>query len=371
MKNKKLTTQDLSAFRKKNKSKKIGLVHGVFDLFHYGHILHLEKAKSLCDILVVSLTDDKFISKGPGRPFYNNNQRKKLIASMSQVDYVVLSENKSAVEIIDALKPNLYFKGSDYKDFNKDYSKKILEETDAVKRNKGAFFLTNEKTFSSTKLINNYSDNFDPNVKKFLLKSSKEFSFDKIFNIFKKVEKLKILIIGEIIIDKYTFTTPLGKSPKEQLVPVKIKKSETYGGGVIATANHISNFVKDETLGFYRIIHYYNLWYKNRSIPQNFLLVKYEDLLENGVQELQKINNYLSLNVSVSDIEKVYEESSANKMKKKEIANQLEGFEDFGKKKNQLKVRNAKIGDYVKELSEEDIAYCNEKMKDLNPYFNY
>jgi len=133
----------------------------------------------------------------------------------------------------------------------------------------------------------------------------------------------------------------------------------------------ISNFVKDETLGFYRIIHYYNLWYKNRSIPQNFLLVKYEDLLENGVQELQKINNYLSLNVSVSDIEKVYEESSANKMRKKEIANQLEGFEDFGKKKNQLKVRNAKIGDYVKELSEEDIAYCNEKMKVLNSYFNY
>ena len=248
IKKKLLIEKDLKILRKKFLSKKIGLVHGVFDLFHYGHILHLEKAKTLCDILVVSITADKFISKGPGRPFYNNNQRKKLIASMSQVDYVVLSENKSAVEIIDALKPNLYFKGSDYKDFNKDYSKKILKETDAVKRNKGAFFLTNEKTFSSTKLINNYSDNFDPNVKKFLLKSSKEFSFDKIFNIFKKVEKLKILIIGEMIIDKYTFTTPLGKSPKEQLVPVKIKKSETYGGGVIATANHISNFVKDCTV---------------------------------------------------------------------------------------------------------------------------
>jgi hypothetical protein len=135
--------------------------------------------------------------------------------------------------------------------------------------------------------------------------------------------------------------------------------------------NSISSFVTDEVIGFNRIIHYYNLWHSNRSVPKEFLLVKYEDLLENGVQELQKINIYLSLKVSVSDIEKVYEESSANKMRKKEIANQLEGFEDFGKKKNQLKVRNAKIGDYVKELSEEDIAYCNEKMKDLNPYFNY
>jgi len=135
--------------------------------------------------------------------------------------------------------------------------------------------------------------------------------------------------------------------------------------------NSISDFIKDETLGFNRIIHYYNLWYKNRNIPKDFLLIKYEDLLENGVRELQKTNNYLSLNISVSDIKKVYEDSSANKMRKKELANQLDGSKDFGKEKNQLKVRNAKIGGYMKELSEEDIAYCNRQMQKLNSYFNY
>jgi len=135
--------------------------------------------------------------------------------------------------------------------------------------------------------------------------------------------------------------------------------------------NSISDFVRHETLGFNRIIKYYNLWYKNKRIPQDFLLVRYEYLLVNGIQELQKINNYLSLNVSISDIEKVYENSSANKMRKKEIANQLKGFEDFGIEKNQLKVRNAKIGGYFNELSGEDIVYCNKKMRKLNPYFNY
>jgi len=135
--------------------------------------------------------------------------------------------------------------------------------------------------------------------------------------------------------------------------------------------NSISDFVRHETLGFNRIIKYYNLWYKNKRIPQDFLLVRYEYLLVNGIQELQKINNYLSLNVSISDIEKVYENSSANKMRKKEIANQLKGFEDFGIEKNQLKVRNAKIGGYFNELSREDIVYCNKKMRKLNPYFNY
>ncbi len=135
--------------------------------------------------------------------------------------------------------------------------------------------------------------------------------------------------------------------------------------------NSISDFVRDESLGFNRIIQFYNLWYKNKSIPIDFLLLKYEDLLEGGVEELQKINNYLSLNISISDIEKVYKNSFANKMRKKELDNQLDGFKDFGKQINQLKVRNAKIGGYVNELSEKDISYSNEKMKKLSPYFNY
>jgi len=135
--------------------------------------------------------------------------------------------------------------------------------------------------------------------------------------------------------------------------------------------NSISDFVKDEVIGFNRIIHYYNLWFFQKGVPNNFLLLKYEDLIENGIEELQKINDYLSLNISDSDIEKVYEKSSANKMRKKEIYNQLEDFQNFGKEKNQLKVRNAKVGGYVNELSNKDIFYCNQKMKELNPYFKY
>ena len=51
-KNKVTNFEDLTRLRKIFKNKKIGLAHGVFDLFHYGHLLHLEKAKSMCDILI-------------------------------------------------------------------------------------------------------------------------------------------------------------------------------------------------------------------------------------------------------------------------------------------------------------------------------
>jgi len=135
--------------------------------------------------------------------------------------------------------------------------------------------------------------------------------------------------------------------------------------------NSISEFVKDDVLGFKRIIHYYNLWFNQKNVPNNFLLLKYEDLLDNGVQTLSGITSFLNISISTNDLQDIYHQSSSDKMRKKEKVNQLEGFNDFGKRRNQLKVRNARIGGYKSELSEEDILYCNKEMKNLNTYFGY
>jgi len=133
----------------------------------------------------------------------------------------------------------------------------------------------------------------------------------------------------------------------------------------------ISTFIRDEILGFNRIIYYYNLWYNNKSIPKDFLLIRYEDLFQNGCYELQRINEYLCLNISDNDIRSIYNNSSADKMRRRELAGDLESFKYFGSSKNQLKVRNARIGGYKKELTQSDIRYCNKKLEDLNKYFNY
>ena len=61
--------------KQKDKGKKIVLCHGVFDLLHIGHIKHFKEAKEFGDILVVSLTPDKYINKGPGRPAFNERLR--------------------------------------------------------------------------------------------------------------------------------------------------------------------------------------------------------------------------------------------------------------------------------------------------------
>ena len=100
-------------YRRKNK--KIVLCHGTFDLLHIGHIRHLERAKLLGDILVVSITADQFVNKGPNRPLFNEQLRSEAIAALGFVDFVTINNNPISVQVIEALKPHFYVKGSDYK----------------------------------------------------------------------------------------------------------------------------------------------------------------------------------------------------------------------------------------------------------------
>src|SRR5712671_6649008 len=66
--------------------------HGVFDLLHIGHIKHLEAARKLGDVLVVTLTPDRFVNKGPHRPPFPERLRAEALASLVCVDYVAINE---------------------------------------------------------------------------------------------------------------------------------------------------------------------------------------------------------------------------------------------------------------------------------------
>ena len=94
----------------KIRNKKIILCHGVFDLFHAGHLYSLKKAKEHGDILIVSLTSDRFVKKAPNRPFFKFDQRADVIAGLSVVDYVLKSDFETAEKIIESVKPDIYCK---------------------------------------------------------------------------------------------------------------------------------------------------------------------------------------------------------------------------------------------------------------------
>lgn len=100
--------------------KTIGYTSGCFDIITSGHCDILFKCKQRCDILIVGLNSDKSIklNKGEYRPIVNELERYFVLSSLRMIDFVFLFDDKNNNDIIKELKPDIYFKGGDYKKEN-------------------------------------------------------------------------------------------------------------------------------------------------------------------------------------------------------------------------------------------------------------
>lgn len=226
----------------KKKGKKIVLCQGVFDLVHPGHIFHFEEAKKEGDILVVSVTADKFVKKAPDRPIFSQEIRAKNLAVLEMVDFVTIDPHFSAVEIIKKLKPDVYFKGKEYEEALNDPSRDFFREVQTIKEIGGEVKFSYTPTFSSSHFLKNYLNIYPEETKQFLRNFSQKYKADQIIEKIKEAKKLKILVIGEAIIDEYCYCKGMGKVPKENLVATKFLEKEKFVGGVLASANHLGNF---------------------------------------------------------------------------------------------------------------------------------
>lgn len=100
----------------KERNKKVVFTNGCFDIVHFGHIKYLEKAKRLGDILVVGLNSNSSVKrlKGESRPINSQFQRACMLAAFYFVDFVVIFEEDTPLELINFLKPDILVKGADY-----------------------------------------------------------------------------------------------------------------------------------------------------------------------------------------------------------------------------------------------------------------
>lgn len=102
--------------REREKGRKIVFTNGCFDLIHAGHIYLLKRAKSLGDILIVGLNSDRSVKKikGNDRPIYSEKERAFILSEIKPVDYVVLFNDETPLKLIEAIKPDVLVKGSDW-----------------------------------------------------------------------------------------------------------------------------------------------------------------------------------------------------------------------------------------------------------------
>ncbi len=234
---------------KQKKDKKIIVhCHGVFDLLHIGHIKHFKTAKKLGDKLVVTITPDKYVNKGPGRPVFSQDLRSEAVASIDCVDYVAINETPTATYLIKKIKPNIYCKGKDYKNSKDDITGEIKNEINELKKINGKIYFTEEATFSSSQLINESTNFYSKNKKKIIEKIKQKYNFKQIKMLIDKFSELKILLIGETIIDEYNFCEAIGKSGKDPILVLKDLKKERYCGGILNIASNLSEFSKKITI---------------------------------------------------------------------------------------------------------------------------
>lgn len=225
----------------KKSGQKIVHCHGVFDIVHPGHIKYFKEAKREGDVLIVTITPDKFVDRGPGRPVFNEQTRADWIAEFPFVDYVAINPWPTAEETIKQLKPDIYAKGKEFADM-KDETGRIKKEIEALQSVGGKAYFTDTMIASSSMLANNYFNVYTKEAQQFLEQFKKKYSSDYIQQKIMELKSMKILVIGEAIIDEYQYGKPIGKSAKENIISMKYISEERFAGGALATANNIAGF---------------------------------------------------------------------------------------------------------------------------------
>jgi len=220
------------------RQKKAIMCHGVFDVVHPGHLRHLLYAKSKAEILVVSITADRHITKGENRPHVPQDLRALNLAAFEMVDYVIIDAESTPIRNIQKLQPDLFAKGYEYT-AGAALSPKTHEEIEALHSYGGEILFTpGDIVYSSSHLI----DLAPPTIKleKLLtLMDSEGVTFEALKDCLPKLQEKKVHVVGDTIVDSYTRTAVIGSSTKTPTLSVQFESRTDYVGGAAIVAQHL------------------------------------------------------------------------------------------------------------------------------------
>lgn len=228
--------------RSRRTSKIIVHAHGVFDLLHIGHIRYLQAAKRLGDVLVVTVTPDRFVGKGPHRPVFDEKLRAQAIAALDCVDFVAINPWPTAMETLRRLQPDIFVKGAEYRD--RKTPELAEEEAEAAAVGTRVEFVE-DITSSSSHLINSFLSPFSDETDEYLLQFRQTHSADELLSHLDDAKSLRVLVVGEAILDEYVTCSTLGQSTKSPSVVSRYQSDERFVGGALAVANHLAPFCRE------------------------------------------------------------------------------------------------------------------------------
>lgn len=213
--------------------------HGCFDIVHPGHIHHLQYAKSLGDLLVVSVSVDTHVNKGVDRPLIPDDLRARSLAALECVDAVYLNPNPTAVELLEQLRPDLYVKGREYE---KNFDPRFAAEREAVTQHGGrVVFSSNDIVYSSTALIGGMqqTDPFkDEKLRRYC--QHYELSGRSLQQILRRFEGQRVVVIGDYVLDRYHFCDATGVAGEGPMMALRSLEERDFDGGGAIIAQHLA-----------------------------------------------------------------------------------------------------------------------------------
>lgn len=221
--------------------------HGCFDIVHPGHIRYLQFARQQGDILVVSLTGDPHVNKGESRPYVPQELRAENLAALEFVDYVYINPTSTAVDLLGALRPDLYIKGREY-EYNDHPG--FLKERQTVESNGGrVIFSSGDVVYSSSHIIDNYAQRLDLEIEKLSL-FCKRYNVGKktLLEIMDQIVDRPFVVVGDVVLDRYQYCDAAdvaSDGPMMSLVPLE---SRDYLGGAAMIARHLAGLGAEPTL---------------------------------------------------------------------------------------------------------------------------
>ena len=231
--------------KEKESGNKIVQCHGTFDLIHPGHVIHFEESKGMGDTLIVTVTGEKFVNKGPGRPYFNDELRLKSLAALESVDYVAIIPYPAAVEAIEAVRPDIYCKGKEYENAKDDVTGNMADDVKTVKATGGVIRYVGSVVFSSTKLLHGNFTTQTPEVKSFCQSISQTYEPDELRSMVDSFSDLKVLVIGDIIFDEYETVQVQGLTSKNRILSGRRLYGNQQAGGALAVYRHALEFTED------------------------------------------------------------------------------------------------------------------------------
>lgn len=225
------------AIGQRPRKRKVIMCHGTFDVVHPGHVRHLLYAKTKADLVIASLTADEHIKKGNMRPYVPEDLRAVNLAALEMVDYVVVDHDPTPLRNLALIQPDYFAKGYEYTAGV--VNPKTQEEINVLEGYGGEIIFTpGDIVYSSSALI----ELAPPSIgveKLMTLMEAEGVTFNDLRDALAKLKGLRAHVVGDTIVDSYTYCSMIGGMTKTPTMSVRFEKKVDYVGGAGVVAKHL------------------------------------------------------------------------------------------------------------------------------------